>query len=100
MPPRTDEDTLFSRSVSLSPEVLVQELPDDELIFLDLRTESYFGLDRVGRRMFLALTESNDVGAAYERLASEYEVDPERLREDLRTFVERLVERRLLEMHG
>lgn len=100
MTPRTDEDTLFSSSVSLSPEVLVQELPDDELIFLDLRTESYFGLDRVGRRMFLALTESHDVGAAYERLASEFQVDPARLREDLRTFLERLVERRLLELHG
>lgn len=100
MTPRTDEDTLFSSSVSLSPEVLVQELPDDELIFLDLRTESYFGLDRVGRRMFLALTESPDVSSAYERLSSEFEVEPERLREDLRTFLERLVERRLLELHG
>lgn len=100
MGPGTDEDALFGSSVSMSSEVLVQELPDDELIFLDLRTESYFGLDRIGRRMFLALTESPTVGTAYERLTSEFEVDPERLRQDLRALLERLVERRLLELHG
>lgn len=95
-----DEDTFFRSSVSVSSEVLVQELPDDELIFLDLRTEAYFGLDSVGTRMYRALTETSTVEAAYERLVSEFEVEPSRLRQDLRAFVERLVERGLLELHA
>lgn len=97
---RADGDTQFSGSVSVSSDVLVQELPDDELIFLDLRTESYFGLDRVGTKMYRALTESSSVQAAYERLAGEFNVDSERLRTDLQAFVDRLVERQLLELHA
>ncbi len=100
MTTREDEDSLFKSAVSTPPDVLVQELPDDELIFLDLRTESYFGLDRVGTRMYRALTESPSVEAAYIRLSREFEVEPQRLRDDVRSFVERLVGRQLIELHA
>lgn len=95
-----DDDRLFSAAVSTPPEVLAQELPGEELIFLDLRTESYFGLDTVGTRMYRALTEADSIEMAYEGLRARYDVEPARLRTDLRTFVERLLERGLLELRA
>ncbi|CAN5574561.1 hypothetical protein BH20CHL7_BH20CHL7_03460 [soil metagenome] len=95
-----DDDTLFRAAVSAPADVLMQELPDEELIFLDLRSESYFGLDAMGTRMYRALTESASVQEGYERLRSRFDVEPERLRGDLRAFVERLVDRGLLELRA
>lgn len=95
-----DPDQLFAGSITASPDVLMQELPGNEAIFLDLRTESYFGLDAIGTKMYGALTEAPTVRDAYERLIREFEVEPERLRRDLIRFVERLVSKGLIVFHG
>ncbi len=92
-----DERLLYRRSVSVSPDVLVQELPDGEAIFLDLKTEQYFGLDAVGMRIYTALVASDSVEDAYHRVLREFDVAPDQLRSDLMELVDTLVERRLLE---
>jgi hypothetical protein len=93
-----DDDTLFAGSVAASADVLKQELPDEETIFLNLKTESYFGLDPVGTKMYRALVDSPTVGAAYDRLAAQFDVDAARLRSDLRAFVRRLIDQGLIEI--
>lgn len=97
---RVDERSLFNGSVSSSADVLMQELPGDESIFLNLRTESYFGLDPVGTKMYRALIDTSTVEEAYERLSAQFAVDPERLRRDIHAFVDRLVDQGLLEFHA
>jgi hypothetical protein len=92
------DDSLFRRSVSAPSEVLMQELPDGEAVFLDLRTESYLGLDNVGSKMYRALLAAPTVEDAYEDLKSEFAVDPDRLRRDMRSFVERLIKQGLLQL--
>jgi coenzyme PQQ synthesis protein D (PqqD) len=77
--------------------VLVREL-EGESVLLNLHSESYFGLDAVGTRMWAALTESPSIAAAYEKLLEEYEVEPGNLRADLRAFIERLLEAGLIEV--
>jgi hypothetical protein len=91
----TDE-TDDRRGLAVPPEVLVQELPDDELMFLDMRTDGYFALDSTGARMFRALVDAPDHASALGRLLDEFDVPPERLDEDLRAFTARLTERGLL----
>jgi L-threonylcarbamoyladenylate synthase len=66
------EDTLFRSSASAAPDVLMQELPDEEMIFLNLRTESYFGLDPMGTRMYRALLNASSVEDAYRQLAERF----------------------------
>lgn len=88
-------DSLFSGSVSMSSEVLVQRLPDDELIFLNLASEEYFGLDATGATMYDALVETRSVPEAYDRLLGEFDVEPEILRRDLSSLVEKLVSKGL-----
>jgi hypothetical protein len=54
---------------------------------LNVESEMYFGLDEVGYRMWIALAASDSIEAAYEQLLSEYEVEPEKLRESLDTLL-------------
>ena len=97
--PGIDEATLLDGSVSSHPDVLIQELPDSESVLFDSRTESFFGLDAVGTRTYRALVETRSVRAAFDRLSTEYNVEPPRLRRDLHTFFNRLHERGLLTFH-
>ena len=84
--------------VTVPEDVLVQRLPDDESVFLNLATEQYYGLDPTGTVMWAALTETGSVQAALERLTGEFNVDREVLRRDLDGLVERLVGRGLIEI--
>jgi hypothetical protein len=77
--------------------VLVREL-EGESVLLNLNSESYFGLDGVGTRMWAALTASPSIEAAYETLLAEYEVEPEHLRTDLSRFVEKLAAAGLIDV--
>jgi hypothetical protein len=84
---------------TVPPDVLVQEL-QGESVLLNLKSGRYFGLDEVGTRMWAALTAAESLQAACDALLAEYDVDAERLRDDLRALVEKLVEHGLLEVHG
>ncbi len=83
--------------VSIPDGVLVREL-EGESVLLNLNTESYFGLDDVGTRMWAALTGSASIQAAYEALLAEYDVDAERLQADLRIFIDKLAELGLVKL--
>lgn len=77
--------------------VLVRRL-GEESVLLHLGSESYFGLDEVGTRMWAALTTSASVEEAAGKLVDEYEVEPERLRADLAAFVDQLAAAGLVEL--
>jgi hypothetical protein len=84
------------RLVQPASDVLVQQLPEDETVFLDLDSERYYGLDSVGTAMWAALIETGDVDQALQLLGGEFDVDQETLSRDLDAFVGRLAEQGLL----
>ena len=88
----------FSQRVHVPADVLVSNL-DGESVLLNLRTETYFGLDEVGTRMWTVLTAAESIQAAFDMLAREYDVDPSQLRQDLRDFLDELTARQLLDVH-
>src|SRR6185436_4657777 len=96
-PLRGEMSLAFESRVRVPSDVLLSEL-DGESVLLNLKTETYFGLDAVGTRMWSALTASDSIQAAYEVLKAEYDVDAERLREDMVTLLEKLLENGLLEV--
>jgi hypothetical protein len=69
--------------------ILVRQL-QGESVLLNLESESYFGLDEVGTRLFCALTSADSIDSAVEMLLGEYDVDPERLRADVDGFIDEL----------
>jgi len=83
--------------VTPAPKVLFREL-GGEAVILDLKTERYLGLDETGTRMWRLLTELDSIQAAYAALLDEYEVEPDRLRQDLVGFVEQLSNQGLIEI--
>ena len=68
-------------------------------MLLNLNSESYFGLDEVGTRMWAALGTSPSIEVALDTLLAEYAVEPEVLRADLHNFIQKLVELGLLHVH-
>jgi len=66
--------------------VLIREIAG-ESVLLNLNSESYFGLDEVGTRMWAVLTAASSIEAAYQILLDEFEVGAEQLRSDLSTFI-------------
>jgi hypothetical protein len=84
---------------SILPDVLIQEL-QGESVLLNVRTGRYFGLDEVGTRMWAAFTTAESLRAACDALLAEYDVDRERLEQDLKALVEKLVEHGLVEVAG
>lgn len=83
------------QNITLAPDVLVQEL-SGESVLLNLNSEEYFGLDEVGSRMLSVLTGSASIQEASDRLLEEYEVEPEKLHQDLMELIEKMVDRGLV----
>jgi hypothetical protein len=72
-----------------SPEVLFQNL-DGEAVLLDLASESYFGLNPVGTRIWELLDGDRRLRDALEVLSAEYEVERTRLEGDLLALIDQL----------
>ena len=87
----------FDKRVRVSPDVLISDV-GGESVLLNLKTESYFGLDVVGARMWAAVTDAESIEAAYAALQTQYDVAPERLRSDLDELLGKLVEHGLVEL--
>ena len=88
-------DISSAKKVVVAPDVLINVI-DGEAVLLNLKSECYFGLDVVGMRMWQVLTEMDSVKAAYETLLAEFDVEPERLRQDLEELIQQLVEHGLV----
>lgn len=90
-----DKTISMTSRVTAPDSVLVREL-GGEAVLLNLDSETYFGLDDVGTRMWAVLTTSPSIAAAHAVLLKEYDVDPDRLASDLLTLVGELVDHGLL----
>ena len=87
----------FDRKLMVAPDTLINVI-EGESVLLNLKSESYFGLDQVGTRMWALLTTSDSIQAAYEKLLDEYDVDAEELKLDLSDLIENLLSQGLVEL--
>ena len=86
----------FDSVISVSSDVMVRKV-GEESVLLDLKTERYLGLDDVSARFWDLLTSGGSIQSAYDTLVEEFEVEPERLRNDLDDFVQELIQFGLVE---
>lgn len=89
----------FDQKLMVTQDTLINFI-EGESVLLNLKSESYFGLDQIGTRMWTLLTTSDSIQAAYERLLGEYDVSADKLRADLSELVDKLLARGLLEVNG
>lgn len=85
--------------MALSPEVMLQEV-GGEAVLLDLRSESYFGLDGVGTRIWRLVEIDGHLKAVHAKLLDEYDVEPARLEDDLKELIGRLAEAGLVNVES
>lgn len=81
--------------LKISPEVHSQEV-GGETVLLDLQSESYFGLDEVGTRIWQLLQVNGDMVSIFNTILNEYDVDEEKLRQDLDDLIQKLLEEGLV----
>ena len=85
------------QKITISPDVLFQEV-SGELVLLDLSSESYFGLDAIGARIWGLLESGASVGNVLDTLMEEYEVERGTLEADLGELLDKLAEAGLISM--
>jgi hypothetical protein len=84
-------------SIRISKDVLAQEL-DGETVLLELASDSYFGLDAVGTRVWQLLNDGQGQSAMVDTLLDEYEVERETLERDISELLDRLSGAGLIEI--
>jgi hypothetical protein len=89
----------FTKRAVVPTQVMFREL-EGESVLLNIETETYFGLDDVGTRMWRQLTESPSIQLAYDALLSEYDVTPDTLKKDLGSLLEELFENGLIDFEN
>lgn len=62
-----------------------------ETVILDLNSESYFGLDQVGTRIWQLLQEHGDVRKTFDIMLEEFDVDENQLESDMNALLDELI---------
>lgn len=78
-------DSVFVRS----SDVLFQEV-GGEAVLLDLASETYFGLNPVGTRIWQLLGDGSALQSVRDALVAEYDATPEQIESDLLTLATQL----------
>ena len=69
------------------PESVIYQKVGGELVFLNMDTGKYYGLDPVGTRIWELLYEKKPLRAVMEQILSEYTVAPSQLEADVLRIV-------------
>ncbi len=83
------------RHLRISDAAVVRDL-DGESVILNIESGIYFGLDRIGTRVWQLIEEHGDVDAIVRVMEHEYDADPQTLRADAEALVAALIEKRLI----
>jgi hypothetical protein len=77
----------LNEKIEISSEVLSQEV-GCETVLLDLESESYFGLDATGTRIWQLIQKHKNVSDVFVQMLQEFDVDEETLRKDLKEHLD------------
>jgi hypothetical protein len=87
----------LTQSASIAPDVIFRLL-DGEAVLLNLKTGNYFGLDPIGTRAWELILEHRSLGQVHSALLEEYDVDADRLAQDLLTLVKEFCTKGLMQV--
>jgi len=76
------DDTIITRI----REVATADM-EGETVMINIENGKYYGIDPVGSRIWELLTDPQSTATLVERLCDEYEVEPERCKEDVLAFL-------------
>jgi hypothetical protein len=88
-----------SSVVAAAPNHLSADL-DRKAVVLGLDRGLYYGLDRVGSRIWSLVQEPISVGEICSKITSEYDVEQERFMRDLEAFLADLIHEGMIELRA
>jgi hypothetical protein len=89
----------FDHRVAVPEHIASREL-DGELVLLNYDSETYFGLDQVGTRMWQVLQAAPTIEDGVAQLLAEFDVTAEQLRSDVQRLLGQLLEGGLVELQA
>lgn len=84
-------------NITIPADILFHEL-SGEAVLLNLDSGKYYGLDEIGTRIWMLLSEYRNLNTVFQILLDEYNVEEDRLSVDLIKLVEDLVKNGLLQV--
>ncbi|MBN2215132.1 MAG: lasso peptide biosynthesis PqqD family chaperone [Bacteroidales bacterium] len=90
---KIEPDTILKRK----QDQLFSEI-DGEVLMLSIENSEYYGMDKVGSRIWQLLEEPLSFKQLIGILMDEYEVTEEQCTKDTRKFIEQLMEKELVEV--
>lgn len=90
-----NRDSIVRRHRDLLTQVL-----DDDLLMADLETGHYFGLAKVGRRIWELLEQPASIAQLCEQLQAEYAVEPQACEREVLQFLTELLQDGLIKTVG
>ena len=86
---------ILNATIEISPEVLCQEV-SGETVLLDLKSESYFGLDATGTRIWQLIQDDGNLSAAFNTMLGEFSVEEDQLLKDFSELIQQLSDAKLI----
>ena len=77
-------------------ETAFTQMIDDEMIILDTQSENYFALDAIASVMWEQLSRHHSPQILYEYMLENYEVESTKLLEDIKNFIQTLLDHKLI----
>ena len=71
----------------------------DEIVLLNVETGDYYGLNKMGSRIWTMVHEGRSVDGIHATLFDEYEVSPGRLEQDIQVFLALLQSKSIIEIN-
>lgn len=84
-----------SRSYMIPHTVILQNVDDETLLF-DSATELFFALNEVGAILWKSMQKHDDLQAVFAEMAEAFDVESERLGDDLNAFADTLAAQGLI----
>ncbi len=97
---KTNQANILSGDVVVVAQDLVSADLEREAVILNLKDGVYYGLDPMGARIWNLIQQPRSVTEIIETLLEEYEVDPQRLSNDLLGLLKEMAARGLIEVRG
>ena len=89
----------MTQTIEISSDILTQEV-SGETVILDLNSESYFGLDEIGTRIWQLIQEQKDLKSVTATMLNEYDVEEKQLAEDIEDLLAKLDEAGLIKLNS
>jgi hypothetical protein len=87
----------LQNKVTIPAQVMASQ-PDDELVILDLASNSYFGLNPVGATIWHFLSEGKTLAETCHAMVNKYDVAPDEIERDVVQLTNELVTKKLLQI--